>query len=230
MNILAMADLHGRIPKIPPAIKGSPIDLLVLAGDITPNFNENWTYNDYFQRMVNVKAEAADQRTWAQTKLMEFREKVGATQMLFINGNHDFFDSAGVGEYHLFQGAKTVMIEGIKVGMLAGSGILVNEWNDEIDEKEFRLRIRQIDPDIQLLISHMPPHGILDTTRHGDKIGSTELTKAIFGNIGTQPYFTHLKHHIFGHCHESRGTTTNDIDGRSVVFHNVAERYEAITL
>lgn len=232
MNILAMSDLHGRIPKIPKAIASSEIDLFIDCGDTCGHFNKNWDYNDYFQRMVNVPAESADQLKWLQETYKPWITKaINPKHIIRLNGNHDFGDCPdGLFEHYLFQGSKTITVEGIKIGLMTGMGNLAGEWHDEIGEEEVERRIYGIDKDIQILVTHCPPYGILDKAYSGDRIGFRALTKAIFGSaIGEQPpYFTHLTHHFFGHAHEARGQQEEFVDERKITFMNVAETYATL--
>jgi Icc-related predicted phosphoesterase len=229
LNILALADIHGRIPKLPKSITDSDVDVLMLCGDICGHFNKNWDFNDYFQRMVNVPAESADQRGWIVDTLKPWIDKtLKPKHTIFVNGNHDFGDFHGIFEHYLFKGSKNIEVEGVKIGVLAGSGMLSNEWSDEIDNEEFKHRIAGLDKDIQIIVSHMPPYGIMDRAHNGDRIGSPALVNAIFGRMGSDPYFTKLERSFFGHCHEARNDETHEIEGRQVHFHNVAERYVAV--
>jgi hypothetical protein len=75
MNILAMGDLHGRIPKLPNPVLASRIDLMLLAGDITPNFMENWDMRLWNARKVNAPAEAASQKDWFLNKFIPWTKK-----------------------------------------------------------------------------------------------------------------------------------------------------------
>jgi len=229
--VLALSDLHGRLPRIPKAIAESSIDIFIDCGDTAPHYNKNWDWNDYFQRMCNVPAEASDQLTWLKDTYKPWIEKtIKPKHIIRLNGNHDFADASDVFEHYLYQGSKTITVEGIKIGMMTGMGILQGEWFDEISEDEFAQRIEGIDRDIQILVTHMPPHGILDKTSYGDKIGSRSLTKAIFGHLGSEPYFTHLQQHFYGHAHEAKGKEEHDIDGRKLTFYNCAERFESISI
>lgn len=228
-----MSDIHGRIPKLPKAITASAVDLFIDCGDTSPHFNKNWSWNDYFQRMVNEQAEAADQQIWLRDKYAPWiQETVKPKHVLRLNGNHDFGNAEGLFEHYLFQGSKTITVDGIKIGMMTGMGELAGEWFDEIPETEFQRRIEGIDRDIQILVTHMPPHGILDLAYDSRRIGSRALTQAIFGSAlkNESPYFTHLTHHFFGHAHEARGTQEEMVDERKIIFYNVAERFEAISI
>jgi len=239
MNILAMADTHGRLPKLPPSILATRIDLMILAGDITPTNTRNWDMSNRF-RLVDVVKESASQKIWMNEKFMPWTKNFkGVENIVFVNGNHDFFDSTEIEGIHALKtGSRVITINGIKIGLLAGSMPFTGEWSDEVDEYEMKQRISAIDKDIQLLVSHVPPFGIRDQAYSGDYIGCKSLREAILGHssafepeqILVSPHFEKLTHHFYGHCHETRGTEIQEVDGRKVVFHNLAETYEAFTL
>lgn len=54
--------------------------------------------------------------------------------------------------------------------------------------------------DTQILITHGPAHGILDETMRGEKVGCQFLLERLKA-------LKHLRLHVFGHIHHSRGTT-----------------------
>ena len=228
-TILAMSDIHGRIPKLPKLTSTSEVDLFIDCGDTAGHFNANWNYDNHYRRVVNVEAEAKDQLAWLKDTYKPWIEKtIKPKHIIRLNGNHDFANAEAEFEYYLYQGSKTITIEGIKIGLMTGMGQLAGEWHDEIPEEEFQRRIEGIDRDIQYLVTHMPPYGILDKCYGGDRIGSRALTQAIFGRLGETPYFTHLTHHWYGHAHEARGKEEHDIDGRKITFMNVAETYSTL--
>jgi hypothetical protein len=55
-----------------------------------------------------------------------------------------------------------------------------------------------IPDDTDILVTHGPPHGILDRTQRGERVGCAALTEAV---ARVAP-----KLHVFGHIHEDRGT------------------------
>lgn len=61
----------------------------------------------------------------------------------------------------------------------------------------------RVPSDTQVLITHGPPHGILDLTRHGRNVGCEELAAALENRL--RP-----KVHVFGHIHEGYGTYTRN--------------------
>ncbi|GMF30966.1 unnamed protein product [Phytophthora lilii] len=58
----------------------------------------------------------------------------------------------------------------------------------------------KVPADVDVLVTHGPPHGILDTTFTGLHVGSETLLKETMSRI--RPSF-----HIFGHIHEAYGAT-----------------------
>lgn len=58
-------------------------------------------------------------------------------------------------------------------------------------------------PQVEVLVTHAPPLGILDTTSRGEHIGCPVLRRHIFERI--RPRL-----HLFGHVHEGRGDTVED--------------------
>lgn len=234
MNILALADLHGRLPKkMPKSLLASRIDLLVAAGDICPNFPVNWSRLESGFRKVDIAKEAPAQLEWFQSQFLGWtRHFQQVKNIIFVYGNHDFILVDAIeGVIVQRTGSRVIEVDGKKIGLLAGSMPLIGEWSDEVDEYEMNQRILAMDPDIELLISHVPPMGIMDQAYNGDLIGCRALRDAIFGvtsfgQVIAEPRFNKLTHHWFGHCHETRGLQEHVINSRTVTFHNVAEKYE----
>ena len=66
-----------------------------------------------------------------------------------------------------------------------------------VDEEQLREKWALIPEDTDILITHSPPHSILDKCRHGH-VGSVSL----FGQL---KYRIRPKLHVFGHIHEGYG-------------------------
>lgn len=237
MRIVHVSDNHGK--KINP---GKACDLLIHSGD--------WGYNnlDNFQpciknakgelievawngpwnfRKIDALAEAAYQENRIRTENLPYFKKKGLAldKVVFVVGNHDYFDPTPIFPNSVRNGSRTVVVNGIKIGLLSGVKPICGEWNDEIDEYEIRQRILALDPDIQILVSHSAPYGVRDSAYGGEHTGSQEIYKAIFGTSmfsEEKPYFTHLTLHCFGHSHEGFGGETHEIEGRKVRFSNAA--------
>lgn len=73
---------------------------------------------------------------------------------------------------------------------------------------------KNIPKDLDLLITHMPPKGILDKNMEGTPIGCSKLLEKV---LEVKP-----KLHVFGHCHEYRDliVTNEDTEFRNVAVKN----------
>ena len=72
-------------------------------------------------------------------------------------------------------------------------------WAFELINKEkSKEHWKQIPDDADIVMTHGPPEGILDTDASGDSNGDANLLKEVKDRV--QPQY-----HLFGHVHESNG-------------------------
>lgn len=142
---------------------------------------------------------------------------------IFVPGNHDLtFDGdqeqarsmfAGIPGMHILidQG---VEIDGIKFWGTPYQPIF-HDWAFNVDDSAQHEHFALIPDDTDVLVTHCPPFGFLDKVidpkRAGERVGSTELLKAV--------QRVNPKLHVFGHIHGSYGRVDN---GRGTVFVNAA--------
>lgn len=186
MIIDAISDLHGYLPKT----KGG--DLLIIAGDLTAR---------------DTGAQYLLWRDWLREQ--DYAKKV------FICGNHDrgiqdgrfYFTGDWLGAEWLndsgteFEGLKiwgspwTKTFEGINPHCTA----FTVDTEVELDQKW-----ALIPDDIDILVTHSPPHGVCDLIRNRHGVGDIPEHSGSEGLYSVvrriQPKF-----HFFGHIHEGRG-------------------------
>ncbi|KAL1498751.1 hypothetical protein AB1Y20_014061 [Prymnesium parvum] len=70
------------------------------------------------------------------------------------------------------------------------------------DDDERRRLLRQFDRRVDILVTHGPPHGVLDRIFNGMRVGCKVLTQRLveLAREDKSPTF-----HVFGHIHEGRG-------------------------
>jgi Icc-related predicted phosphoesterase len=90
---------------------------------------------------------------------------------------------------------------------------LVN-WAFYLNDDELRDRWELIPDDVEVLITHTPPFGILDRDSSGRNCGCRELQRRL---VDLHPRF-----HCFGHIHASAGTTS--INGTTFVNASMVNR------
>jgi len=179
VKITAVSDLHGHYPELPGG------DLLIVAGDVTGNDTpgQHGEFHEWFANQEYVK-------------------------QVYIAGNHDNRT------YKLgFPKSEYLQDSGIE---FEGFKIWGSPWTKEFEgmnpkckaftlktEEELNEKWALIPDDIDILITHSPPYGILDgITNFYDgtlfHTGSTSLHARI-------KELKNLKAHVFGHIHEAFG-------------------------
>jgi len=178
MRIVAISDTHGRHQQVQ-LPKG---DILLHAGDVSGRGTE---------------VEILDFLNWFS--IQDFEHKI------FIPGNHDFY----------FEQVTPAAIQAIlppNILCLNDSGITIdgiNIWGSPITPWFYNWAFNRhrgqaiqkhwdlIPKNTDVLITHGPPKGILDTIVSGDEVGCERLVDAL--------KIVKPKFHIFGHIHEARG-------------------------
>jgi Icc-related predicted phosphoesterase len=207
-RIVCMSDTHDRLAEYPfPIPEG---DIFIHAGDFT------------------VSGMGAE--------IQRFNEFLGAlphSHKVVIAGNHDlmFEGPENARARKLLTNAQylqdsAITIEGLK--------IYGSPWQPEFFNWAFNLprgyplekKWRSIPDNTDILITHGPPHGILDLIPSGEHVGCEDLEERI-GNLS-------LKLHIFGHVHHSYGIKEKawwqEEEGPHTIFVNAAicdEAYRA---
>ena len=180
MRIVCISDthsLHGQFP-VPDG------DVLVHAGDATRRGTER---------------ELRDFDRWLGT--LPHRHKV------VIAGNHDFgFQtqpgaSGWITNAHYLQD-RSVVLEGVR---FYGSPWQpwFHDWAFNLPRGEELRRVwDRIPAGTDVLLTHGPPHGVLDRTEEGETVGCEELARAV---TRVRPRL-----HVFGHIHEGYGQVVMD--------------------
>lgn len=180
MKIAAVSDLHGVVlPEIPPC------DILLVAGDITPVVDHS----------------LPTQRDYLDGRFRDWLERVPATHIVGVAGNHDFiFETdprrvpAGLRWSYLCD--SSVELNGLKIWGSPWS-VEFGGWAFMEPEPALARRWSTIPSDADILIIHGPPLGFGDRNLWGTHCGSPSLLAAI---DRVQPRLC-----VFGHIHEAHG-------------------------
>ncbi len=172
MRVVCISDTHQRHGlHIPEG------DVLIHAGDVTDrgDLKELTRFRDWFSKL-------------------KFEHKI------IVAGNHDSCLVDIVGELKLihFIYLKDTMVEinGIKFYGTPYQKYFCNMAFNKTDA-ELKTIYSRIPEDIDILITHNPPLGILDTVYDGEKVGCPVLLETV---NRVKPKF-----HVFGHIHEAHG-------------------------
>lgn len=176
MKFVLISDTQGfhREVNLPPG------DVLVHAGDITDN---------------GTADELSDFLDWFAAQ--------SHAHKVFIGGNHDFFlDENPMDLLEMLPPGVTYLHnEGCRIGGLHlwGSPVspdLVN-WAFGKYRAEMEVHWQHVPSEVDILITHTPPFGILDQSSAGIHLGCEALLKKV--------QTVRPKYHIFGHVHASYG-------------------------
>lgn len=200
MRIVAISDCHGKYNKI----KIPECDLLISCGDYSIQGRIHEVRN--FHKWLN---------------------KQEASHIISCQGNHELMVERN------FQVSKMVAleecpavhfideglieIEGVKIWCSAITPFFCNwAWN-RFRGSNIQEHWDKIPKDIDILVTHGPPYGILDTVYYPDgvtpkeKVGCADLYSKI-------QYLDKLRYHFFGHIHGAYGH--KEING--IHFYNVS--------
>ena len=175
-TICATADLHGWLPPVPPC------DLLLIAGDICP---------------------PKDQRAWLDTTFREWLRRSPATHVVGTWGNNDVVAQRGDAPELpcTFLVDAVVSRAGLRIyGAPWTTGISYERWALQEEDDLLEGLDRRVPEKLDVLLTHIPPFGLLDRDKRGISNGSRALLAEI---DRVRPAVT-----ICGHVHASRGHYT----------------------
>lgn len=214
-----VSDLHGYYPQLDGG------DLLIIAGDLTARD----TYKEY-------------ENFFEYLRLTEYK------RIIIVGGNHDNKlieedeDDCGfppiiadLMHFHkmTYLCDSVTVFEGLKIWgtpwSLTFPGINPKCTAFTGTEEELAAKFALIPDDIDILISHSPPFGILDRIKEtrqlpGEAVGSLSLNQIVL----SRRRMPNLKLHVFGHIHEMGGKIFETNFTKFVNASYVNERYEPV--
>lgn len=190
VKIVAVSDLHGNLPVIPPC------DLLLIAGDICPDF-----------------VARAPQRAWFVNKFLPWAKAQPATDVFATWGNHDWLPRPAAAWADLVEARDLVKIDEL-VELPCALGVLkiwFTPWSNEFgawawmaSEEDLAVTYARIPDGVDIIVSHQPAYGYGDVPdpryyigESPRNVGSKELLAAI-GRVRPKLVFC-------GHIHGGYG-------------------------
>lgn len=188
MKLALLSDTHGRHPRLtlPPHV-----DLIVHAGDFTKRGGERETI-----------------------AFLDWLASFDAPKVL-VAGNHDRFAEAAPEAMDALCRARDIRYLVHESTDVAGLRIFGSPWVPRFRNMAFNLdrnaplaaKWETLPRELDLLITHGPPHGTLDRIVLGRHVGCEALRDALVGR--------RVPVHVFGHIHEARGELVHE-DRRSL--------------
>ena len=193
MKVTAFSDIHMQFSD---ELLIEPTDLLVCAGDATHHGIDNELYS--FIRWLGLQP---------------------AKHKVFVPGNHDFGCQKNEYMWKTYCREMNIHLETNGFLYIEDKALFCSAWTpyfydwafNGTDELEGEYKGPNLynkwkcilECNIDLLVTHGPARGILDINRIGEHCGSI-----ILAHLLNQKHS--IKHHIFGHIHDSHGYTINN--------------------
>lgn len=222
LRIVHASDWHGTAAKLPFA------DVYFVTGDMYENYHR---YDRAYCRINRIPWtdpdwEESNQLKWAkENNFRDFLENKDALVVL-VRGNHDFADLK-----HLYSGGPTfefgldgshTEVQGLKIAGVRGWPGAGGDWSDGLTLEQFRSQIAKLPMEVDFLLSHTPPHRILDKVDTGLHLGSPAISSYLNKHFYNP---SNLRLHCFGHIHEQFGITTKGDKNSEIIFSNAAVGY-----
>ncbi len=193
-RICHLSDTHSSFPRIDPNC-----DVIVHTGDFFGNYNP----------MDRVLEEHL-QLNWLRQNLETIRVWLNDKPLIFVGGNHDFASpiltllAAGFEAYEATN--NVVNWGGLSFYGLPYVPAMSGSWNWELCPVSMQYAVDDMRDilyknEVDILLAHAPPYGILDKNGHGNHCGSQALKNMLEHNS-----IPSLSHVLFGHLHEQGGT------------------------
>lgn len=184
MKIVTLSDTHGFLPtNLPDG------DCLVIAGDICPAHNHTVEYQEGF----------------LDDRFNNWLDSLPYKHVVCIAGNHDWVFERGRPPFiHCnYLQDTSVVLDGVKFYGYPHTPMFCN-WAFNETHENLVIAANKIPEDTDVLITHGPPYGILDSVTDPKwKNRAKDLgCKALRDRVDNLP---NLKLSIFGHIHSSKG-------------------------
>lgn len=221
MDITCISDLHGYYPKL----EGG--DLLIVAGDLTARdsskeFYEfaDWMRNQEYEEKIVIAGNHDTWLTQIDNRELENWTDIGEFEYLLDSGTECDFGTEEV-IFKVWGSPWSLWFDGINPKCKAFTG----------SEKDLAKKFALIPYDVDILVTHSPPCGILDEIKPKimpPRIGMLNVGSTALRNMILSDEFINLKLHVFGHIHEQGGKELKTTLTTFVNASHVNERYEPV--
>lgn len=197
MLCVAISDIHCREVITPPA------DLLLISGDITFRGSEpelNWF------------------RQWLQRQPQRHKVWIAGNHELGLEAEPGLAEAIAEETGSIYLEDSGTEIEGLKIW-----GSPVTPWfmdwaYNRRRGREIAGHWQKIPEGLDILLSHGPPYGYLDTLMNGEKVGCADLLQTVQTSLNKPPRYL-----ICGHIHYSYGRKTlHRTDGQDIEIINAS--------
>ena len=195
MRVIHIGDIHGDLSVFYNACKETG-DVIVSTGDFFVD-----APGKFYPFSKNEVIATHYQEGFFGANKNHIIDAVGDRPFIYVNGNHDFADLKDAGFTNAIRMRFTedpVEVLGRRWWGFEGMPWSSGNWNNEIKPHVVDIMLEAIPEDVDMLITHAPPKGMLDVAYGDLRLGWPGLLEKTFRMDG-------LKAHLFGHIHEAVG-------------------------
>lgn len=211
MKIVCISDSHSRHGNIIQLGPGDALNNLETLYKVAGIINGPSSGGVFLPEDIDILIHGGDMSMMgSEHEVMQFLtwySNVKAKYRILIAGNHDYLfeRQRGIARELLekfpniiYLESSEVVIEGIKIYGEPRQPWFHN-WAFNVNRGEDIKRYWDAVPDdVDILVTHGPPYGILDMTMQGERVGCEDLRERL-------NYLSKLKLVVFGHIHEDAG-------------------------
>ncbi len=196
MKILHISDTHSFFPDLE-----GDFDVVVHSGDWLPNKPS---------KLPGTEAEF--QEAWITKKANDIKVWLKGKPLLFCQGNHDFIDNKVQERILVNAGINAICLDN-KIVKFRGYNFygfpyvtwIDGAWSNEKTSEGMLLEVDKLvslvnKSQIDIIVAHSPPGGVLDEAHGGNHFGNNHMTNAIIHKFTMFP-----KAYLCGHIHEQGG-------------------------
>jgi len=207
MRIFHVSDNHGYFPKLP-----GDFDVVIHSGDFFPNH----VFGPNRHRLSVLEEELSFQRRWIRYHIDTIKNWVKNKPFLFCSGNHDFIDPC---PFLLESGLQAVNLDnkvtefnGLTLYGFPWVPFIEGGWNFELQDLEIRSETNRMKQKLEqskaipdILVTHCPPYGKLDSVGPAIRLGNQFLTNSLIYSFKQLPKLL-----LCGHIHSGYGLDNID--------------------
>jgi len=195
MRVIHIGDIHGDLSVFYKACSEEG-DVIVSTGDFFVD-----APGKLFPYSKNIELAKHFQGGFFGANKKTIIEAVAGRPFIYVNGNHDFADIKEAGFTNAIRMQFTedpIEVAGFTWWGFEGMPYSYGNWNNEIKPHVVERMLEAIPENVDMLITHAPPKGMLDVAYGDLRLGWEGLLEKTFRMEG-------LKAHLFGHIHEAVG-------------------------
>jgi len=181
MKIVAISDIHGFLPDIPPC------DIFLLGGDVCPLDNHSVSH----------------QKKWTKKDFKSWLEHIPAKHICWIAGNHDFYFQGSKHVIHTmaphihYLQDQSIDIDGIKIFGTPWTPVF-GGWAFMKHDIDLYSNFSKIPEGTDIILSHGPAYGYCDTIMQWN-----DITPLGSRTLLTEIKRVNPKYVISGHIHSA---------------------------